>query len=834
MDSTWFDQPTYPMDDLNFSTAMNHLHQYQQQQQQQYHPHHPHHLYNFAPHRRAMSMQQTDSLLLQQQLNQHHHQIQQQQHQSHRFDHSKDTLDEFHHPPSSLVNSSDFTNNMMMNMDMFNTPTDVVPAWLLSNNTPSTTNESSCSSSPPPLVTTANSGNEPTSIKIEHDEGPPKKKRQKKNNLDSVISTTIDTSLPMPFLKQDDSTSTIPHQRQQSLSPSILAPEAIQSFVQRYLADRTGERTVMLLTSRVAQKSYGTEKRFLCPPPTTILSGSWCVQLPSSCSSSSSSPSSSSSSSLSSSPKSPATSSTQLQQPRLTIQISGEATQQTGSLEWSALPPPVLPSTLTTSNRSFLHSSSTVGKCVSKQLHINDADEKRKRVQVMVNIQLANNENIGTFASKGIKVISKPSKKRQSLKNIDLCIHHGTTISLFNRIRSQTVSTKYLGVSSQPSSASSSPTASSNSANNSCFVARTNVWDPFVIWIVDPQRTQQSSVPMQDTNSHYPPPPAMALHHTGKEQLAVHYNQPVVLQCVTTGLVSPILTIRKVDKGSLALSGAMVMDPTLSTTTEVLGDPVSQLHKVAFEIQSSPVATASPPPPSPSSHPYQIPPSSNTSANYSHQQQQQQRSIFLACLNDVVGRHKCHHPPQRVKSSVKNTASQQQQQQQDLSTPIPSSSGHGGRRRSSAVSSSPDQIDHAQGAYYEQDVSDAAVWTIVGTDSVRFTFAVPPLSDNANYYMRPEIAPFPVVASVSQGDATLCLWGEAFSANLTVYVGDHALATEIKSPEALVCVIPSSLLSRSSPDPGAMTPEFDKRQPILLVRKDGVIYKTDHFFSLKK
>jgi hypothetical protein len=101
------------------------------------------------------------------------------------------------------------------------------------------------------------------------------------------------------------------------------------------------------------------------------------------------------------------------------IQISGETTQQAGTLEWSTLPPPVLPTSFTASDGGFLHSSSTVGKCVSKHLHINDADEKRKRVQVMVNIQLANQENIGTFASKGIKVISKPSKKRQSLKNID-------------------------------------------------------------------------------------------------------------------------------------------------------------------------------------------------------------------------------------------------------------------------------------------------------------------------------------------------------------------------------------------------------------------------------
>jgi hypothetical protein len=57
--------------------------------------------------------------------------------------------------------------------------------------------------------------------------------------------------------------------------------------------------------------------------------------------------------------------------------------------------------------------------CVSKHLHINDADEKRKRVEVLVKITLGNGNLLGTLASKGIKVISKPSKKRQSVKNIE-------------------------------------------------------------------------------------------------------------------------------------------------------------------------------------------------------------------------------------------------------------------------------------------------------------------------------------------------------------------------------------------------------------------------------
>ncbi len=119
-----------------------------------------------------------------------------------------------------------------------------------------------------------------------------------------------------------------------------------------------------------------------------------------------------------------------------------------------------------------------IGRCVGKQLFISDVDEKKKKVEALVKIMAPASDDepervIGTFPSRPIKVISKPSKKRQSAKNLErkfpcrsmcsmfvwgidkancafgviVCINHGSTISLFHRLRSQTVSTKYLCVS---------------------------------------------------------------------------------------------------------------------------------------------------------------------------------------------------------------------------------------------------------------------------------------------------------------------------------------------------------------------------------------------------
>jgi recombining binding protein (suppressor of hairless) len=51
-----------------------------------------------------------------------------------------------------------------------------------------------------------------------------------------------------------------------------------------------------------------------------------------------------------------------------------------------------------------------------------------------------------TFDSAPVTIISKPSKKTAKTRNISSCILAGGPVSLFNRINSQTVRTKYMTI----------------------------------------------------------------------------------------------------------------------------------------------------------------------------------------------------------------------------------------------------------------------------------------------------------------------------------------------------------------------------------------------------
>src|SRR5882757_6969856 len=152
---------------------------------------------------------------------------------------------------------------------------------------------------------------------------------------------------------------------------------------------------VALSIGELTLTSTGLDFRFLCPPPTAVMVGnSWWSE-------------------IRRNGEEPT-----LAPPRVVVSISGEPTPPESSVEWAGASGKPFDATDPPNGTTF------VGRCVGKQLFISEADEKRKKVEALVKVTApsAGDEEgkiIGLFPSKPIKVISKPSKKRQSAKNLE-------------------------------------------------------------------------------------------------------------------------------------------------------------------------------------------------------------------------------------------------------------------------------------------------------------------------------------------------------------------------------------------------------------------------------
>lgn len=244
----------------------------------------------------------------------------------------------------------------------------------------------------------------------------------------------------------------------------------------------------------------------------------------------------------------------------------------------------------------------------------------------------------------------------------------------------------------------------------------------------------------------------------------MYYNQTVVLQCLTSGVVSPVLIIRKVDHATVVVGGGLQegskgVPDSYCPPGEVCGDPVSQLHKIAFEVydaaksvappSGSPGTTGSflscmgekvntyrpvegrtwtnPPNSSPGSHPPSLPdsplistPSSATAVNGA-------TDYFARLGNNGNGNGSSNsslppsppdpdYPPSsdggRVKRSKRNSISS--------TTSAIIKAPKGRRRQNSQSSTSSGRAGSSDGgassgAIWQVDIGETSVWTIVGT-----------------------------------------------------------------------------------------------------------------------
>lgn len=264
--------------------------------------------------------------------------------------------------------------------------------------------------------------------------------------------------------------------------------------------DAHADQSIIILHARVAQKSYGNEKRFFCPPPCVNISGhGWRVM-----------------------------------QDHLKASGYGDSMHRLCGymcLDSSS-------QSQADAYKLIFDEQPDSGKmfACAKSLFISDQD-KRKHFRLLLQLFLGSRQEVGSFQSRMIKVISKPSQKRQSMKNADLCISSCSRVALFNRLRSQTVSTRYLSV------------------DRGAFVASARQWTAFTITMVEEQRADRGDFVLSEG--------------------FICYGCVVQLVCTESEVALPPMVIRKVNKQHAILD---------------VDEPVSQLHKCAFQFRDDPHA----------------------------------------------------------------------------------------------------------------------------------------------------------------------------------------------------------------------------------------------------
>lgn len=345
---------------------------------------------------------------------------------------------------------------------------------------------------------------------------------------------------------------------------------------------------------------------------------------------------------------------------------------------------------------------------------------------------------------------------------------------MFNRIRSQANSTKYL----------------KTDATKYKFAPSIDSWDHFIIQILNPV-----AMPEADSESMVSPPRSPgaqattsdpqsqmgAFHVDSNEPLSLHYGDEIVLKCVRTGLTSNVLIVRKVEErvnvlindnrhsyrqtsnltktslNTLLYSGTAVsLSNSVRRPNVSLEDsgaepePVFQLNRVAFQIKDT--------------------------------------DRFFSVNGEKV-----------FVSSTSHSSSSSRKARKD---PF----------------------------YYE--VSEESVWTIVGTGQAEYRFYTP--SNVPRFDLFP-IKSIPLVFSIALTDrAKIALYGKNFDNSLTVFFGDAQAHTNVSSKQLMTANVPEDIIHQANQFRAARAGTIDGMElqvPIFLVHESGIIFPTRSLFS---
>ncbi|KAL2913663.1 hypothetical protein HK105_206823 [Polyrhizophydium stewartii] len=723
-----------------------------------------------------------------------------------------------------------------------------------------------------------------------------------------------------------------------------------------HLRAPTQEFTVVLVHPKVVQKSYGKEKRFFCPQPILYLVGSSWPRLFASHSARERSLRPTASVSFID-PEQPPPRASRKRQRRISGSRGRSSVEADGGNSDGSEIPDATPGSAGGSLNSrsgvwgtveieprrvnLLSRTSSFGRCSPfartavcnslsasfKGLYVSDSD-KRKSFHLYFQINESTSSTfICCLQSKEIKVISKPSRNKSIAKSTDLTISSGDYIALFNRVRSQTVSTRYMTVSPDGMRLSSSHSP----------------WDTFVIWLHDDpmfrarQRATKGARPSEPWRLQHlaPEPPSMdgvtevevqagesSLGRSDQTQgssggrfdddssvseRTLHYGDVVILENLMTGLLTVPLILRRVDGKCLAViedrgsskqgaDGAPSMDASDQAAAAAAtmlsikaGDPptkdaVSQLHKIAFQLQSQSGQYIS------LRDESVVVYDATNEAGVSRKQLRQDASTHA----DDDGEEAGDADARNRKGSFSSAGTQESATNAAAATKRSRSGSAGSRARSGGASSTP---------IVAEDVTEQSVWSIVGTDLVEHTFHVPvvsaaldqagrgahesptalggaptvqqaaqsseagetmrqrPRSKTAAAQAAPvlQINPMPTVEALQQEAPTVLLCrGSEFGPNLWAYAGVvPAIKVVLRTSDTILVEFPCAVSVLPRPDgasepssPGGDSVVSDapfgagpeeaahrgqgpsreggglEAVPLLLVRDDGVLFRT--------